>query len=728
MQKLFSTWMQTAIMIAMVTLLGASISFAQVAARVGDVSGRPGETASVAVTLSGVDGGAAVQSFGFTVAASATGITFTGVSTTGTSAGDAGFTVATNTANGSVGGFSIGTDITTSGTVVFLNFSLDSASSGTVTLSDFTVNGAALAGGDPTSGFAVSDRIIAVVSASVGVDSDFMITLDLEDALVDADGVVSFSADLNYDPSLMSIDKSMGSNGVVTDGTLTAGGTVNGNDIDSDTYRVAGFVGSAITGSGAFVLIAATAASTAGTGTYFLSNVVFNAGSPIYANRSGTLTVNAVNFAPVFTAEATDTSILEDGGAYTFDYDATDANGDALTYAVASGPGSIDSGTGVYTLDPDGAAGANAVTVSVSDGVNTTTSSVVITVKQVDLFEANLAGFNESPPAETVGSGFVTLRLVADDGLLEVDFSVSDLVADMTASHIHIAGVGQNGGVSISLAPPSGSFSASYDITGNTDAIDAMRSGNAYVNVHSSAYPSGELRGQVLAAGNSVPDAAASLAPDAVTIVGDPGATLYAVSWLPVSDSDGDTVNYLMQMSTNSSFTEIVSLESFGVTNGMVVTVGDAASMFDDLTMADPGNVDIGGSVTVYHRVISTDGSLWTAGAASSITLTRGLVTDTEPEGSLPTEFTLQGNYPNPFNPTTTIQFDLPETADVTVQILDLLGREVLSLPSQTVDAGSGRSIQINASSLASGIYLYRVIAHGATTTSIQVKTMTLLK
>ena len=396
MQKLFSTWLQTAIMIAMVTLLGASISFAQVAATVGDVTGRPGETASVAVTLSGVEGGAAVQSFGFTVAASAAGITFTGVSTTGTSAGDAGFTVATNTTNGSVGGFSTGTDITASGTVVFLNFSLDSASSGTVTLSDFTVNGAALAGGDPTSGFAVSDRIIAVASASVGVGSNFMIVIDLEDALVDADGVVSFSADLNYDPSLMSIDKTVGSNGVVSDGTLTAGGTVNGNDIDSDTYRIAGFVGSAITGSGTFVLVAATAASTAGSSTYFLSNVVFNAGIPVYASRSGTLTV---------------------------------------------------------------------------------------------------------------------------------------------------------------------------------------------------------------------------------------------------------TLN-----------------------------------------------------------------------------------TDTEPEGSLPTEFTLQGNYPNPFNPTTTIQFDLPETANVTVQILDLLGREVLSVPSQTVDAGSGRSIQINASSLASGIYLYRVIAQGATTTSIQVKTMTLLK
>jgi len=726
MQKLISKWMQTTFLLATVVLFGASTAFAQVTAKVGEVTGRPGETASVAVSLSGVEGSAAVQSFGFSVATSGAGVTFTGVSTMGTTSGDAGFTVGANTTNGNVGGFSTGTNITASGTVVYLNFSLDAASSGTMTLAGFTVNGAAVAV-DPSASFTVSNRIIAAGTASVGVGSSFMIPIDLEDALVSADGVVSFSIDLNYDPSVMSIDKTMGSNGVVNAGTLSEGATVNGNDIDADTYRIAGFTGSAITGSGTLVYVAATAAATAGMQNHTLTNVVFNGGTPVYAARSGMLTVNAVNFAPTFTAELADTSILEDSGTFTFDYDATDANGDALTYSL-NGPGAIDATTGVYTLDPAGKAGAHTIEVSVTDGTNTTMTSATLTVKQVDLFEANLAGFNEVPPTQTVASGWVTMRMVAEDGALDVTFNAMNLSADMTGAHIHLGGVGQNGGVSLNLAPTGTSFTTSYDITGNTDLVNALRSGGAYVNVHTTAYPAGEIRGQVLDAGNSAPAETASIAPALVNVAGDPGDNAFSISWLPVADPDGDTVNYLMQISTDANFTNVVEFNNFGQTNGIAFTIGEAAEIYDFLADNDPGSVEIGGSQTFYHRVITTDGSLWNAGAAAATSLRRGLVTDTEGGVELPAEFALNGNYPNPFNPTTSISFDLPETADVTVQLLDLLGREVMAIPSQTMQAGAGQTVQIDASSLSSGIYLYRVIARGASETHMQVKTMTLLK
>jgi len=723
MQKLISKWMQTTFLMAMVVLLGASTAFAQVTATVGEVTGRPGETASVAVSLSGVEGGAAVQSFGFSVAAGA-GITFTGVSTMDTAAGDAGFTVGANTTNGNVGGFSTGTDITASGVVVYLNFSLDAASSGTMTLAGFTVNGAALAA-DPSASYTVSDRIIAVGSASVGVESSFMIPIDLEDALAEADGVVSFSIDLNYDPSVMSIDKMMGSNGVVSAGTLSEGATVNGNDVDADTYRIAGFTGSTITGSGTLVYVAATAAATAGMQNHTLTNVVFNGGAPVYASRSGMLTVNAVNYAPEFTVALADTSVVEDSGTFTFDYDATDANGDDLTYSL-SGPGAIDSETGVYTLEPAGNAGDHTIEVSVSDGVNTTMTSATLTIKQVDLFEVSLAGYNEVPPTQTVASGMASMRMVAADGVLEVTFSVMNLSADMTGAHIHLGSVGQNGGVALNLAPTGDSFSAAYDITGNAELVSAMRDGGAYVNVHTGAYPAGEVRGQVLSAGNSAPAESASVAPALVNVAGDSGAIAFSISWLPVADPDGDAVNYLLQSASDANFTNIVGLSNLGRTNGISYTVEQAAEMFAMLSGMDP---DSDGTTAVfYHRVITTDGSLWNAGPASSTSLRRGAVTDTELGVELPAEFTLNGNYPNPFNPTTSISFDLPESAEVSVQLLDLLGREVMAIPSQTMQAGANQTVQINASSLSSGIYLYRVIARGASETHMQVKTMTLLK
>ena len=94
----------------------------------------------------------------------------------------------------------------------------------------------------------------------------------------------------------------------------------------------------------------------------------------------------------------------------------------------------------------------------------------------------------------------------------------------------------------------------------------------------------------------------------------------------------------------------------------------------------------------------------------------------------LPTEFTLHGNYPNPFNPTTRIQFDLPETAQVSLQIVDMLGREVMTLPAKEFEAGSNRSIELNAVNLASGTYLYRMIATGAESRYVKTGRMTLVK
>ena len=723
MQMFFNDWIKSAFL-SVAFLFAAGSAYAQVAATVGSTTGRPGTEVSIPVVISGNDA-TDIQSFSFTVDADA-GVTLTGVSTTSTLAGAAGFSVNVNTTTGVVGGFSQGTDIATDGVLVYLDMTLGAdGDNGSMTVANLVLNAGDPATGVVTAGsFVVSDRLISVNDVTTENTGSFEIVVNLDDALSSDDGVVSFNMDLSYDADLMEIDTSVGVNGVVASG-ITAGATVNGSAVDADTYRIAGFAGSALTGEGAFITIAATPKAQ-GTGTFSLSNVVFNAGEPSYALIDGSLTVIPTNFAPVFTAVLADTSVLEDAADVTFDYDATDANGDALTYSATVG--TIDAATGEWSIDPSGKAGVHTVTVSVTDGVNTTTTSAVLTIKQVDNFEASLSGYNEVPPVASVASGVVSMRMVADDGVLEVTFSVANLAGTLTGAHIHLGALGQNGGVALSLAPPSGSFSETYDITGMSDLVTALRAGDAYVNVHSSAYTGGEIRGQVLGGDNAAPAAVASTAPSRFTISGDPASPAFTVSWLPVADPNGDTVHYLFQTSTSANFTDMLDLVPFGATNGQSYTVGDAAHWYDQLTMSAPGSVEIGGKVTLYHRVITTDGSLWTAGAASSLELTRGLVTDTEGEGSLPTEFALKGNYPNPFNPSTTISFDLPETADVTVQVLDLLGREVMALPSRTMEAGAAKTVQINASSLSSGIYLYRVIARGVTSTSMQVQTMTLLK
>jgi lysophospholipase L1-like esterase len=94
-----------------------------------------------------------------------------------------------------------------------------------------------------------------------------------------------------------------------------------------------------------------------------------------------------------------------------------------------------------------------------------------------------------------------------------------------------------------------------------------------------------------------------------------------------------------------------------------------------------------------------------------------------EPGPTLPAEFALHQNFPNPFNPTTMIRFAIPQSvaddadADrVTLSVFDLLGRKVATLVDGPMPAGE-HAVQFDAAHLASGVYLYRLIAgtHSAT-------------
>jgi hypothetical protein len=77
-----------------------------------------------------------------------------------------------------------------------------------------------------------------------------------------------------------------------------------------------------------------------------------------------------------------------------------------------------------------------------------------------------------------------------------------------------------------------------------------------------------------------------------------------------------------------------------------------------------------------------------------------------------PVNFALNQNFPNPFNPTTTIDFSLASDSKVTLKIFDVLGQEVRTLINGNLAAQS-HSIEFNASSLNSGVYFYTIEAKG---------------
>ncbi len=73
----------------------------------------------------------------------------------------------------------------------------------------------------------------------------------------------------------------------------------------------------------------------------------------------------------------------------------------------------------------------------------------------------------------------------------------------------------------------------------------------------------------------------------------------------------------------------------------------------------------------------------------------------------LPEQYLLIGSFPNPFNPTTTISFSLPEASRVHLAVYDLQGRLVAELVNGYRQAGL-QEVTFDASDLASGLYLYR--------------------
>ena len=89
----------------------------------------------------------------------------------------------------------------------------------------------------------------------------------------------------------------------------------------------------------------------------------------------------------------------------------------------------------------------------------------------------------------------------------------------------------------------------------------------------------------------------------------------------------------------------------------------------------------------------------------------------------VPKEYTLQQNFPNPFNPTTTIRYKIPARGFVTLKVYDVLGNEIATLVDEEKQAGS-YGVEFNASTLSSSVYLYQLQAGDF----VQTKKMLLLK
>lgn len=146
------------------------------------------------------------------------------------------------------------------------------------------------------------------------------------------------------------------------------------------------------------------------------------------------------------------------------------------------------------------------------------------------IYQANLSGASEVPPAATPGSGstLVTFNTALQTLRVQVDFQ--NLIAPTTAAHIHVRAnpSDQTGGVvtqtpsfaGFPVGVTSGSYDQTFDMTlpgsynpsflggalaGGSTAVafayilDGLADGRAYVNVHTTSFPAGEIRGDLAA-------------------------------------------------------------------------------------------------------------------------------------------------------------------------------------------------------------------------------------
>ncbi len=109
------------------------------------------------------------------------------------------------------------------------------------------------------------------------------------------------------------------------------------------------------------------------------------------------------------------------------------------------------------------------------------------------------------------------------------------------------------------------------------------------------------------------------------------------------------------------------------------------------------------------------------AGGTDTISILTSIVQ--KEDSNSPVKFYLYQNYPNPFNPVTTIKFEVPKSQKIELKIYDILGREIKTLYNDFAPAGI-ITVNFNASTLASGVYFYKL----ATNDFTSIKKMILIK
>lgn len=162
--------------------------------------------------------------------------------------------------------------------------------------------------------------------------------------------------------------------------------------------------------------------------------------------------------------------------------------------------------------------------------------------------------------------------------------------------------------------------------------------------------------------------------------------TTLTFSWGAVDGATG----YDLQVATDAGFGRLAVEVSVAGTSQEVQDLAEDTAYYWRVRATNEGGP---GPFSTVHQ-FTTAGATDTAADASD---------------GLPERIRLHANYPNPFNSTTAIRFDLPRATHVVLAIYDLAGREV-ARPVEGTLPGGAHEVQVEAEGLPSGVYLYRIV------------------
>lgn len=645
-------------------MLGTSIAFAQVSVTFPTVTGAVGSSTTVPITVGDLTG-LNVTSYQFTLSYNKNIVEVTGIETADTKS--------------SVGQIQHNADLVNGKLLVAWANNAALTGSGTLLKIKITFKAAGMTDLDPTTTFLFNAGVPAAVitkgkatAASVqvfvdnvttsGLATEFMIPIKTT-ALAVADNVLSYNFTGTFDPTKIELT---GYNLVGTKGE-GGQGVINYNNT-TGTVSFAWAKATAISGEGTLVFLKAKAKAKA-TSTVGLTTFMYNAGTPVVVTANGTITVT--NKKPAFAA-ATQALTGNENAALALTVVATDGDNDVLTYSATGLPtGATLSTAGAFAWTPSYTqAGTYAVVITASDGSETATMTLNITVNDVN--RTPTITLTPAGPY-TVGEGMnLSIKAVGAD--LDTDNTLTLSATGLPSGSSFTAGTGD-----FAWTPnfaQAGSYSVVFTVKDNKNATATVTAAITVTNVNGA--PRFDVTG-----GKQMPDTTVK-------------AGVNFVYTFKAIDPQGDVVNYYLNQPAPSNAIIVPSTGVFGWR---------------------PANTQAGKH---YIVISASDGVLTTNSRIATVTVQPDLAVE---ENGIPTAFELFQNYPNPFNPTTNIKYALPKESRVRIAVFNILGQEVATLVNSVMPAGY-HSVDFKANSIPSGMYIYKI----ETESFSQVKKMLLMK